>query len=221
VLSTVQGGFAWFNGTSMAAPHTAGVAALILEADPALTPAEVEAQIKGNAIPRNTTHCPKPCGAGLLNAAFVTPAAGPEFEYSAKLVCGMQEDPKNMALVKGFYGTTINVRNPDSDPVRFEKSLALTLPPGGQRPGELIRIAEEGLDPGIALAVDCNDIAERVGFPQPFIEGFVVIRSTDELDVIGVYTSATLDRDGVAGEHSSIHVERVPGRELGRRGDRR
>jgi serine protease len=216
VLSTVQGGYALFNGTSMAAPHTAGVAALMLAVDPALTPAEIEAQIKANAIPRNSTQCPRPCGAGLLNAEFVMPAAGPEgFEYSAKLVCGGQDDPKNMALVKGFYGTTINVRNPGREPVRFEKSLALTLPPGGQEPGELQPIAEEELPPQLALAVDCNDLEQRLnGFPQRFIEGFVVIRSAARLDVVAVYTTATLARDGTASQHSSIEVERVRGRPL-------
>lgn len=221
VLSTVQGGYALFNGTSMAAPHTAGVAALMLAVDPTLTPAEIEAQIKANAIPRNATQCPKPCGAGLLNAEFVMPAAGPEegFEYSVKLVCGSQDDPKNMALVEGFYGTTINVRNPGPEPVRFRKSLALTLPPGRQEPGELHRIADEELPPELALAVDCNDLEERLGLGQPFIEGFVVIRSTGPLDVVAVYTSATLTRDGTAGQHSSIHVERVPGRALEAQGD--
>lgn len=222
VLSTVQGGYAWFNGTSMAAPHTAGVAALMVAANPTLTPAQIEAQIKANAIPRTSTHCPRPCGAGLLNAEFVMPAAGPEegFEYSVKLVCGSQKDPKDMALVKGFYGTTINVRNPDREPVKLQKLLALTLPPGGQEPGDLIRIAEEELPPRLALAVDCNDLQQRLnGFPQDFIEGFVVIRSTGRLDVVAVYTSATLARDGTAGQNSSIHVERVRGRRLEAQGD--
>lgn len=216
VLSTVQGGYALFNGTSMAAPHTAGVAALMLAMDAALTPAEIEAQIKANALPRNSTQCPRPCGAGLLNAEFVMPAAGPEaFEYSAKLVCGGQDDPKNMALVRGFYGTTINVRNPGPDPVRFQKSLALTLPPGRQEPGELHRIADEELGEELALAVDCNDLEDRLnGLPQRFIEGFVVIRSSGPLDVVAVYTTATLARDGTAGQHSSIDVERVRGRQL-------
>lgn len=215
VLSTVDGGYALFNGTSMAAPHTAGVAALMLAADPGLTPAEIEARIKANAIPRDSTQCPKPCGAGLLNAEFVMPAAGPAegFEYSAKLVCGGQNDARNMALVEGFYGTTINVRNPGREPVSFQKSLALTLPPGGQRPGELHEIADEELRPGLALAVDCNDLDERLGgFPQRFVEGFVVIRSSAPLDVVAVYTSATLARDGSAGQHTSMDVERVRGR---------
>ena len=69
--------------------------------------------------------------------------------------------------------------------------------------------------PELALAVDCNDLEERLnGFPQRFVEGFVVIRSAGPLDVVAVYTSATLARDGTAGQHSSIHVERVRGRSL-------
>src|SRR5690606_28061580 len=215
VLSTVDGGYALFNGTSMAAPHAAGVAALMLAADPTLTPAEIEARIKANAIPRDSTQCPKPCGAGLLNARFVMPAAGPAegFEYSAKLVCGGQNDARNMALVKGFYGTTINVRNPGREPVRFQKSLALTLPPGRQQPGEVHEIADEELRPGLALAVDCNDLEERLGgLPQRFVEGFVVLRSAAPLDVVAVYSSATLARDGSAGQHTGMDVERVRGR---------
>ncbi|MCG6968649.1 MAG: S8 family serine peptidase [Gammaproteobacteria bacterium] len=68
VLSMVQGGYAFYNGTSMAAPHVAGVAALLLASNPGLTPAQVESRLKSAAIPRNATQCPKPCGAGLLNA---------------------------------------------------------------------------------------------------------------------------------------------------------
>ena len=68
VLSLVQGGFAFFNGTSMAAPHAAGVAGLLLAQDPTLTPREVERLLKTNALPRNDDECPRPCGAGLLNA---------------------------------------------------------------------------------------------------------------------------------------------------------
>ena len=91
VLSTVQGGYALFNGTSMAAPHTAGVAALMLAADPALTPAEIEAQIKANAIARNSTHCPKPCGAGLLNAEFVDAGGRPRSGLRVQRQAGVRQ----------------------------------------------------------------------------------------------------------------------------------
>lgn len=68
VLSMVQGGYAYYNGTSMAAPHVAGVAALWLAQDPSLTPAQLLSQLQANALPRTSTECPNPCGAGLVNA---------------------------------------------------------------------------------------------------------------------------------------------------------
>ncbi len=68
VLSMVQGGYAYYNGTSMATPHVAGVAALWLAATPNLTPAQLLAELQARALPRSTAECPRPCGAGLLNA---------------------------------------------------------------------------------------------------------------------------------------------------------
>lgn len=61
-------GFAFFNGTSMAAPHVAGVLALWLAVEPTLTNAELLQGLRENAFPRTPVQCPKPCGAGLLNA---------------------------------------------------------------------------------------------------------------------------------------------------------
>jgi serine protease len=68
VLSTVEGGYAFYNGTSMASPHVAGVAALLLASEPGLTPGQVSDRLRSSAIPRNATQCPRSCGAGLLNA---------------------------------------------------------------------------------------------------------------------------------------------------------
>ena len=77
VLSTVEGGYEWYNGTSMAAPHVAGVAALLLAADGTLTPAQVEAQIRSSARARTSAQCPRPCGAGLLTAPMPSPGPTP------------------------------------------------------------------------------------------------------------------------------------------------
>ncbi|OLV19300.1 S8 family serine peptidase [Deinococcus marmoris] len=61
------------NGTSMAAPHVAGVASLLLSARPRLTPTQLRALLTRTATPFPGGRCdPAPartCGSGTLNAA--------------------------------------------------------------------------------------------------------------------------------------------------------
>ncbi|WP_408990485.1 S8 family peptidase [Streptomyces caniscabiei] len=76
ILSTVNSGtstpasesYDYYQGTSMAAPHIAGLAALLKSASSALTPAQIESAIKTNsrALPGA---CSGGCGAGLADAA--------------------------------------------------------------------------------------------------------------------------------------------------------
>ncbi len=61
-------------GTSMAAPHVAGIAALILQAEPTLTPRQVMDAIIASAIP--VPGCAEiDCGHGLVNAVAAIEAA--------------------------------------------------------------------------------------------------------------------------------------------------
>ncbi|MFF5636420.1 S8 family peptidase [Streptomyces sp. NPDC012825] len=59
--------YASYQGTSMAAPHIAGLAALLKQKNPSLTPAQIEQTIKNNtrALPGT---CDGGCGAGLSDA---------------------------------------------------------------------------------------------------------------------------------------------------------
>ncbi len=68
VLSVVPDGFALYDGTSMAAPHVSGVAALAAALDPALSPDDLGQLLLSTAVPRSLLECPKLCGAGLLDA---------------------------------------------------------------------------------------------------------------------------------------------------------
>lgn len=72
MVSPADGSYAYYNGTSMATPHVAGVAALLKACNPALTPAQVLAKLQSSALPRDGTQCPLACGAGLLNAGVAS-----------------------------------------------------------------------------------------------------------------------------------------------------
>ena len=66
--------YVYFQGTSMATPHVAGVAALMYAVDPASTPDEVEADLKSSsrAFPGSCSQC----GSGIVDATAAVAAAG-------------------------------------------------------------------------------------------------------------------------------------------------
>ena len=81
VLSTLNSGtttpgsdnYAFYQGTSMAAPHVAGVVALMLSQNSSLTPDEVESRLKSStrAFPSTCSQC----GTGIVNALTAVNAA--------------------------------------------------------------------------------------------------------------------------------------------------
>ncbi len=81
ILSTLNSGtrapladsYAFYQGTSMATPHVAGVVALMLAKNPNLTPDEVEAKLKSSARAFPAT-C-SGCGSGIVDANAAVDAA--------------------------------------------------------------------------------------------------------------------------------------------------
>ena len=81
ILSTLNAGttspttdsYAFYAGTSMATPHVAGVTALMLSRNGALTPDEIETRLKGStrAFPATCSQC----GTGIVNALAAVNAA--------------------------------------------------------------------------------------------------------------------------------------------------
>lgn len=82
ILSTLNSGrtlpaadsYAFYQGTSMATPHVAGVAALMYEIDPVITPDQVESMLKSTA--RNFPATCIQCGSGIVDAASAVAIAG-------------------------------------------------------------------------------------------------------------------------------------------------
>lgn len=114
ILSTLNSGtttpgaesYANYQGTSMATPHAAGVAALMLAADPSLTPAQVEAKLKSTARPMLTS-CPEGCGAGIitpLNAVNVASAPVGGITSSTPTITGTAKVASVLTANPGTWG---------------------------------------------------------------------------------------------------------------------
>ncbi len=154
-------------------------------------------------------------GKGALRISFTPPK--PKFEYAAKIVCGPQPDSEVGRLARGYYASTINIHNPGKRKNRFFKKLALAYPPARQEPGKVMALGHDVLEYDQALKTDCDDVRRKLfpnGFPGGYIEGFVVIQSTESLDVAGVYSTAQLGTDGKASRHSSIDIEQITERNI-------
>lgn len=74
VLSTVEEFVTFYQGTSMAAPHVAGIAMLLKSLDPDMTQEEARALLTSTANP--DLDCDAGCGAGRVSAARAVHAVG-------------------------------------------------------------------------------------------------------------------------------------------------
>lgn len=127
--------------------------------------------------------------------------------YSAKFVCGKTDGGgKAFNAAPGLYYTMINVHNPSMElKASIRKRFSVALP--DEKPGKVSDFFSMTLPPANSMQIDCGNIWSHLGLPVgTFVDGFVEIRSTIEIDVVGVYTAA-----GNAGV-STIHMERVPKR---------
>jgi serine protease len=127
VLSTLNDGtsspgndnYQAYQGTSMAAPHVAGIAALMLSANPALTPDQVEARLKSTTRP-----FPGPCG--LCGSGIVNANAAVKSAFAMTLLADIESnDTRFIAQNAGTTATQVNGRmNSAADRDHFIVRLA-------------------------------------------------------------------------------------------------
>ena len=141
ILSTLNAGttapgadsYAYYQGTSMATPHVAGVVALMLAKNPALTPDEVATRLKAStrAFPATCSQC----GTGIVDASAAVDAAG---GTTTPPTTGNEVEPNNStsAAQAVTKGTTISGTISSSTDTDYFKvtvaagaSLASTLTP--------------------------------------------------------------------------------------------
>ncbi|MGH1483779.1 MAG: S8 family peptidase [Geminicoccales bacterium] len=70
MVAPADGSYAFYNGTSMAAPHVAGVAALGLSLDPTLSATDLANLMQISSKQRSVAQCWRGCGSGLLDASL-------------------------------------------------------------------------------------------------------------------------------------------------------
>lgn len=99
-FATGHATFAYLQGTSMAAPHVAGVAALLLAAEPSLTPAQLRSRLLDYAVDLGAAGRDDQFGHGLVNARnSLTRTTAPARSVHARLY-----DAATGALVRTVAG---------------------------------------------------------------------------------------------------------------------
>jgi serine protease len=181
--------FAAYQGTSMAAPHVAGVAALVLAVDPTLTVAEVEAILLGTVVDLGAPGRDNIFGHGLLQAdAAVAAAAGAKTKDPVlvlggnSLAFGAQSTTLDLAIQNGGGGGLV-VQAPNVFGGTGEASVTAQLLPAGagtNASGVRVSVERDSLVPGsysTTLQIDSN------GGSGSIAVSFVVEAPTTKKDI--------------------------------------
>jgi hypothetical protein len=163
-------GYAYYQGTSMAAPHVAGVISLLLSLDATLTEAEVLQLVEETATPfpagtgANPCSTAENCGAGIINAAdlmaaaspVVAPAvltdtsflAAPEVGEAVSISEGTWSGTRGTAFTYSWYqctrsgeATSVSRGRAPSRCSRIRDAEAVTYTPAAKDLGKFLRLA--------------------------------------------------------------------------------
>lgn len=134
------------------------------------------------------------CQCGAAHGACAT-----EFQYAVKIVCGELASSPYSPVAGGQYWTSVNIHNPDKcKDAHYRIKLAQTVVSQYYTPTPL-GPDETVIYSGMFFMWMAGSTLSSP--PPAFLEGFFVIESDIELDVVAVYTGST-----------GFHTERVPAR---------
>ncbi len=135
VVSSVGTGYLSYSGSSMAAPHVAGVAALVRQANPALTPAAVADILRGTAVDVGAAGADPASGMGRVDALRAVEAATgpvPDTRFTSTPPATTNAARLDYAVALAGGGVTVRTRVDGGEwsAPTTALSLSLTLPEG-------------------------------------------------------------------------------------------
>lgn len=140
ILSTLNTGttspasdtYTYYSGTSMAAPHVAGLVSLLLSIDPTLTPDEILQILQNTATPFPTgSSCTNSiCGSGIINANNAVSFVASSLQYPDLIITDVVIDPPMPATDQPFdVVITIMNQGAVTGPVTIYRDVYIDLDP--------------------------------------------------------------------------------------------
>ena len=133
------------------------------------------------------------------------------YQYAVKLLLGFyargKESEKDPLRADGRYFTNVNVHNPWRHKVSYFWKVAASGRNGVA--GRYTKWTPCSLNADEATDF-CSFDLTGLSAHTLFFDGYFVIESEEELDVVGVYTTERPQEKGVA----TMHMERVPARRV-------
>jgi hypothetical protein len=156
VLSTTPDGYEYMSGTSMAAPHVAGIVARYRASHPLETAAQVRAKLESTAIDLQTDGLDADTGFGLLNAyELLTGNPAPDDPTRG----AVPTTPRRISVDRGVDAVTVSWEPPayvGTSPLTSYDVLVAE-----ESGGRLVPVTSLSVDDAVTEAVLGTDVLER------------------------------------------------------------